>query len=80
MDPPPIETLLKALEQFYALDAMNGMGELTKMGRRVTKSPMDPMLSKMFVALELYKCSEEILTNCAVLDVENSIFYRPRDK
>ncbi|KAL0174805.1 hypothetical protein M9458_030773, partial [Cirrhinus mrigala] len=27
-----------------------------------------------------YKCSEEILTIAAMLSVNNSIFYRPKDK
>lgn len=30
MDPPPAETLILALEQLYALGALNHMGELTK--------------------------------------------------
>ena len=30
MDPPPPETLVLALEQLYALGALNHMGELTK--------------------------------------------------
>ena len=32
MDPPPPETLILALEQLYALGALNHMGELTKVG------------------------------------------------
>ena len=34
MDPPPAETLLRALEQLYALGALNDRGELTKVRRR----------------------------------------------
>lgn len=30
MDPPPHETLVLALEQLYALGALNHLGELTK--------------------------------------------------
>jgi pre-mRNA-splicing factor ATP-dependent RNA helicase DHX16 len=29
MDPPPPETLILALDQLYALEALNHMGELT---------------------------------------------------
>ena len=32
MDPPPAETLILALEQLYALGALNHLGELTKVG------------------------------------------------
>ena len=47
MDSPPPETLIKALEQLYALSALNDKGELTKLGRRMAEFPMDPMMSKV---------------------------------
>eukprot|EP00894_Picocystis_sp_ML_P000616 jgi/Pico_ML_1/51133/g2216.t1 len=80
MDPPPAETLLRALEQLYALGALNDRGELTKLGRRMAEFPLDPMLSKMLLASEKYKCTEEIATICSMLSVGNAIFYRPKDK
>merc|ERR1719331_3279101 len=54
MDPPPAETLLRALEQLYALGALNDRGELTKLGRRMAELPLDPMLAKALVASEQY--------------------------
>ncbi|XP_015250685.1 PREDICTED: putative pre-mRNA-splicing factor ATP-dependent RNA helicase DHX16 [Cyprinodon variegatus] len=72
MDPPPHETLVLALEQLYALGALNHLGELTKLGRRMAELPVDPMLSKMILASEQYKCSEEVLTIAAMLSVNNS--------
>eukprot|EP00794_Sanderia_malayensis_P005734 gene5734-6435_t len=80
MDPPPAETLILALEQLYALGALNHMGELTKLGRRMAELPVDPMMSKMIIASESYKCTEEILSIAAMLSVNASIFYRPKDK
>ena len=80
MDPPPAETLIRALELLYALGALNNLGELTKMGRRMAEFPLDPMLSKMLIASEGYQCSEEILSICAMLSVQNAIFYCPKDK
>jgi pre-mRNA-splicing factor ATP-dependent RNA helicase DHX16 len=80
MDPPPHETLIMALEQLYALGALNHNSELTKLGRRMAEFPVDPMLSKMIIASEKYKCSKEILTIAAMLSTGNSIFYRPKDK
>ena len=35
MDPPPPETLILALEQLYALGALNHLGELTKVCSQV---------------------------------------------
>ncbi|KYO19872.1 hypothetical protein Y1Q_0006834 [Alligator mississippiensis] len=80
MDPPPHETLVLALEQLYALGALNHLGELTKMGRKMAELPVDPMLSKMILASEQYKCTEQILSIAAMLSVNNAIFYRPKDK
>jgi pre-mRNA-splicing factor ATP-dependent RNA helicase DHX16 len=60
LDPPPPETLIKALEQLYALGALNDKGELTKLGRKMAEFPVDPMLSKMIIASEKYKVSEEV--------------------
>ncbi|GAU42509.1 hypothetical protein TSUD_376370 [Trifolium subterraneum] len=80
MDPPPAEALLKALELLFALSALNKLGELTKVGRRMAEFPLDPMLSKMIVVSEKYKCSEDIISIAAMLSIGNSIFYRPKDK
>lgn len=80
LDPPPHETLVLALEQLYALGALNHHGELTKLGRRMAEFPVDPMMAKMILASEKYKCSDEIVTICAMLSVNGSIFYRPKDK
>ena len=80
MDPPPFETLKIALEQLYALGALNCKGELTKMGRRMAEFPVNPMLSKTILASELYKCSEEVLTIVSMLSVNSNIFYSPKDK
>mgnify|MGYP002385766582 CR=1 FL=1 len=80
LDPPPAETLIRALEQLYALGSLNDRGELTKLGRRMAEFPLDPMLSKTILASETYKCSEEVISICAMLSVNNAIFYRPKDK
>ena len=80
MDPPPAETLLRALEQLYALGALNDRGELTKLGRRMAEFPLDPMLSKTLIASDKYKCVDEVATVCAMLSCGNTIFYRPKDK
>lgn len=55
MDPPPAETLIRALEQLYALGALNDRGELTKLGRRMAEFPADPMLAKTLLASETYR-------------------------
>lgn len=60
MDPPPGETLIRALELLYALGALNDRGELTKLGRRMAEFPVDPMLSKTIIESEKYVCTDEV--------------------
>lgn len=60
LDPPPGDTLVRALDLLYALGALNDRGELTKIGRRMAEFPMDPALSKSILASEKYKCTEEV--------------------
>ena len=60
MDPPPGETLMRALELLYALGALNDRGELTKLGRRMAEFPVDPMLSKAIISSENYSCTDEV--------------------
>jgi len=43
-----------ALEQLYALGALNHHGVLTKLGRRMAEFPVDPMMGKMLIASEKY--------------------------
>ncbi|KAH9047722.1 pre-mRNA splicing factor [Lactarius hengduanensis] len=80
MDPPPGETLMRALELLYALGALNDRGELTKLGRRMAEFPVDPMLSKAIIASEDYDCTDEVLTIISMLSESSSLFYRPKDK
>lgn len=80
MDPPPTETLLRALEQLYALGALNDKGELTKLGRRMAEFPLDPMMSKALLASDLFGVSEEVTTICAMLSASGAIYYRPKQK
>jgi len=80
MDPPPAETLIRALEQLYALGALNDRGELTKLGRRMAEFPMDPQLSKMLIVSASYGCSTEVLSIAAMLQIGASVFYRPKER
>lgn len=80
MDPPPTETMFRALEQLYALGALNDKGELTTLGRKMAEFPVDPMLAKMIIQSEKYGVSEEIATVAAMVSVGGSVFYRPEDK
>merc|ERR1711937_50486 len=79
MDPPPVATLVGALETLYALGALDEEGLLSRLGRKMAEFPLEPALSKMLMASVDLGCSEEIVTVVAMLSAQN-IFFRPREK
>ena len=79
MDPPPVATLVGALETLYALGALDEEGLLSRLGRKMAEFPLEPNLSKMLILSVDLGCSEEILTITSMLSVDNP-FFRPKDK
>jgi ATP-dependent RNA helicase DHX8/PRP22 len=79
MDPPPVATLIGAMESLHALGALDDEGLMTRLGRKMAEFPLEPNLSKMLLLSVDLGCSDEILTITALLSVENP-FFRPKDK
>ncbi|KAL5594119.1 hypothetical protein BROUX41_001165 [Berkeleyomyces rouxiae] len=79
MDPPPINTLLTALDELYALAALDDEGLLTRLGRKMADFPMEPSLAKVLIAAVDKGCSDEMLSIVAMLNLPN-VFYRPKEK
>jgi ATP-dependent RNA helicase DHX8/PRP22 len=79
MDPPPVQTMVGAMESLFALGALDDEGLLTRLGRKMAEFPLEPNLSKMLILSHELECSDEILTIVAMLSVE-SPFYRPKEK
>ena len=79
MDPPPVATLVGAMQSLYALGALDDEGLLTRFGRKMAEFPLEPQLSKMLITAADLRCAEEILTVVAMLSVEQP-FYRPKEK
>jgi ATP-dependent RNA helicase DHX8/PRP22 len=79
MDPPPVNTMLTALEELYALSALDDEGLLTRLGRKMADFPMDPSLAKVLIASVDIGCSDEMLTIVAMLNLPN-VWYRPKEK
>ena len=80
MDPPPTESLIGALNQLFALQALNHKGELTKVGRQMAEFPTDPMLAKAVLAADKFKCVDEVLSIVSMLSEASALFFRPKDK
>ncbi|KAI9730610.1 MAG: DEAH-box RNA helicase prp16 [Claussenomyces sp. TS43310] len=79
MDPPPQDTITTSLFDLWALGALDNIGDLTEIGRKMTAFPMDPSLAKLLITSEEYGCSEEMLTIVSMLSVP-SVFYRPKER
>ncbi|KAK7233896.1 ATP-dependent RNA helicase [Aureococcus anophagefferens] len=92
MDPPPAEMLIRALEQLYALGALNDRGELTKLGRRVAgpnsnlQSDFNVIvcdrfdMAKSIIIADKYGCVAEAISVGAMLSAGNAVYYRPKDR
>jgi len=80
MDPPPTNTMLTALEELYALGALDEEGLLTRLGRRMADFPMEPALAKSLIISIDLGCSDELLSIVAMITGSPSVFYRPKEK
>lgn len=80
MDPPPTNTMLTALEELYALSALDDEGLLTRLGRRMADFPMEPTLAKSMIASIDLGCSDEMLSIVAMISAVQTVFHRPKDK
>lgn len=78
MDPPPTNTMLTALEELYALSALDDEGLLTRLGRQMADFPMEPTLGKTLIVSAQKQCADEMLTIVAMISTQGEIFSRPR--
>ncbi|KAJ7287790.1 pre-mRNA splicing factor [Mycena rebaudengoi] len=79
MDPPPQSNILNSMYQLWVLGALDNVGDLTPVGRKMNEFPMEPSMAKMLIASVDYKCSSEMLTIVSMLSVP-SVFYRPKER
>ena len=79
MDPPPQENIINSMYQLWVLGALDNIGDLTPLGRKMSDYPMEPSLAKMLLVSVDYKCGAEMLTIVSMLSVP-SVFYRPRER
>jgi ATP-dependent RNA helicase DHX8/PRP22 len=79
MDKPAEAQLVSAMHTLYTLGALDDEGTLTRIGRKMAELPLEPQLAKMLLISVELRCSEEILSIVAMLNVQN-VFYRPKEK
>jgi HrpA-like RNA helicase len=71
---------MRALELLNYLGALDDEGELTKIGEQMSEFPLDPQFAKMLMASTEYKCTSEILSIVAMLNVPNPFMRPTNDK
>lgn len=71
--------MVRALEELYALGAMDESGKLSALGRRMAEFPVDPRFAKVLIQSAEYGCTFEVIAIISLLSVEN-IFFSPSDK
>lgn len=52
MDAPPEDNLLNSMYQLWMLGALDNIGNLTELGRKMVEFPLDPPLSKLLIVSE----------------------------
>ncbi|KAL9109019.1 MAG: hypothetical protein Q9227_006259 [Pyrenula ochraceoflavens] len=78
--PPPVDHIIRALEQLYSLSALNSEGSLTKIGRQMAEFPTDPKFSRSILAAANYGCVDEVLSILSILGESSALFFRPKEK
>jgi ATP-dependent helicase HrpA len=79
LDPPAPRMIADGYQLLAELGAVDEANELTALGRRLARFPIDPRVARMILAAERESCLAEILVIAAVLEV-NDPRERPFDK
>lgn len=79
MDPPPQDNILNSMYQLWVLGALDNVGSLAPLGRKMVEFPLDPPLAKMLLMGDELQCLNEVLTIVSMLSVP-SVFFRPKDR
>ncbi|KAG9286822.1 hypothetical protein G9A89_012372 [Geosiphon pyriformis] len=79
LDAPPRNSLLRALEQLYVLQALDNQGRITTLGQRMAEFPLEPTFAKVLLSSKELSCTREAIAVISLLSVD-SIFFTPQDK
>ena len=60
-----------ALRQLFILDCLDHDGNITPLGQRLAKLPLEPPLGRMLLAAAELGCLEQALSLCALLSAES---------
>ncbi|ESQ34073.1 hypothetical protein EUTSA_v10006961mg [Eutrema salsugineum] len=73
LDAPSSESLEDALKQLYLIDAIDGNGAITSIGRTMSELPLEPSLSRTLIEANENGCLSQALTVVAMLSAESNL-------
>lgn len=79
LDAPPKDTITASLYELWCIGALDNFGNLTNLGIKMSKFPLQPSLSKLLINAAENGCSEEMIIIVSMLSVP-SVFYRPKER
>ena len=71
LDPPRTDAIQDGYRTLFELGATDAGGELTEIGRRLARLPVDPRIGRMILAAAEEGCLPEVLVIAAVLEVQD---------
>ncbi len=69
LDPPDRRSIRDGVQLLQELGAFDAHGEITDVGRRLARLPVDPRLARMIVAADNEACVREVLVVAAALTI-----------
>ncbi|KAK6589868.1 Prp16p pre-mRNA splicing family SFII helicase [Cryptosporidium xiaoi] len=79
IDPPSQSSIVLSLFNLWSLGALDDKGNLTELGIKMSRYPLDPPLSKALITAKDLNCVIEVIIIVSMLSVP-SIFFRPKDR
>lgn len=80
IDPPPPETVMRALESLFFLGALDENVAVTQLGTSMSIFPLDPELGRMLLAAPDLGVAQEVLAIVAMISAAPNCFVRPANK
>lgn len=79
IEPPPRESIVRALEHLYSLGALNDSGSITPIGKTMSTMPLPPALARVLIAAGEQDCVSDVIDIVSCLSVDK-IFLDKSDK
>lgn len=70
MDRPPDSMIILGLKHLFLLGGIDQEGELTQIGKEMSKFPLEPMYSKALLVSKELQCTHELITIVSLLSTE----------